>query len=163
MVHLPSVARRSVVIPHPTGTAVRPRARDTVRAYVALTKPRIIELLLVTTIPSMMLAANGWPGIRLVLATLLLVLLDRFETQRTDGGSLQRWDLSTWIGKSLKKLWIRTEGERTSGAGEHADLEVLWGKGFARWWELLAGARTLRGREVLELAVRPPERRSRAG
>ncbi len=33
----------------------------TVRDYVAITKPRIIELLLVTAIPSMILAARGWP------------------------------------------------------------------------------------------------------
>ena len=39
-------------------------------AYVALTKPRIIELLLITTVPAMVLAASGWPGTWLVLATL---------------------------------------------------------------------------------------------
>jgi protoheme IX farnesyltransferase len=31
------------------------------RAYLALTKPAIVELLLVTTVPTMMLAAGGWP------------------------------------------------------------------------------------------------------
>ncbi len=40
------------------------------RAYLALTKPRIIELLLVTTAPVMILAANGIPNPWLVLATL---------------------------------------------------------------------------------------------
>ncbi|MGI9648659.1 MAG: heme o synthase [Acidimicrobiia bacterium] len=40
-------------------------------AYVALTKPRIIELLLVTTVPAMILAERGWPGTWLVLATLV--------------------------------------------------------------------------------------------
>jgi protoheme IX farnesyltransferase len=40
-------------------------------AYVALTKPRIIELLLVTTVPAMMLAARGWPSWTLLLFTLL--------------------------------------------------------------------------------------------
>lgn len=43
---------------------------DSVRAYVALTKPRIIELLLVTTVPTMMLAARGMPPMRLLAATL---------------------------------------------------------------------------------------------
>jgi protoheme IX farnesyltransferase len=43
----------------------------TVRAYVALTKPRIIELLLVTTAPVMFLAARGVPSLWLVLATLV--------------------------------------------------------------------------------------------
>ncbi len=42
-----------------------------VAAYVALTKPRIIELLLVTTVPTMILAADGMPDLGLVLATLL--------------------------------------------------------------------------------------------
>jgi heme o synthase len=46
-------------------------ARSTVAAYVALTKPRIIELLLVTTVPPMFLAAGGWPSGWLVVATLV--------------------------------------------------------------------------------------------
>jgi copper resistance protein B len=71
-----------------------------------------------------------------------LVLLDRLETQSTDDGTLQRWDLESWVGKSLTKVWIRTEGERLSGATQRAELELLWGKSFARWWELVAGARS---------------------
>ena len=51
--------------------APRPTWRDTVAAYVGLTKPRIIEQLLVTTVPAMMLAARGWPSTLLVLATLV--------------------------------------------------------------------------------------------
>ena len=42
-----------------------------IRSYVSLTKPRIIELLLVTTVPTMFLASNGWPDWYLVLATLI--------------------------------------------------------------------------------------------
>jgi heme o synthase len=42
-----------------------------VRTYVALTKPRIIELLLVTTVPAMFLAERGLPSLALVLATLV--------------------------------------------------------------------------------------------
>lgn len=55
-------------------TARAPAARSmllTLRALVALTKPRIIELLLITTVPVMMLAARGWPGTGLVAATIL--------------------------------------------------------------------------------------------
>jgi protoheme IX farnesyltransferase len=48
------------------GTEGAPRTRsDTVRAYIALTKPRIIELLLVTTVPAMVLATRAVPGIQL--------------------------------------------------------------------------------------------------
>jgi len=54
------------------GLGVGPSQLGTlVRAYLALTKPRIIELLLVTTVPAMMLAARGLPSIGLVSATLV--------------------------------------------------------------------------------------------
>lgn len=43
----------------------------TVKAYIALTKPRVMELLLVVTVPAMILAERGMPNIWLVLATLL--------------------------------------------------------------------------------------------
>ncbi len=43
----------------------------TLRAYVALTKPRIIELLLITTIPTMFLAAGGFPRPLLIVWTLV--------------------------------------------------------------------------------------------
>jgi protoheme IX farnesyltransferase len=50
----------------------RPAAlRSRIGAYVALTKPRIIELLLVTTVPAMMLAARGWPSWGLLISTLV--------------------------------------------------------------------------------------------
>ena len=52
-----------------TTASVRPRTR--VSAYVALTKPRIIELLLVTTVPTMIVAARGLPPAWLVLVTLV--------------------------------------------------------------------------------------------
>ena len=45
--------------------------RTTVAGYVALTKPRIIELLLVTTVPTMVVAQKGWPSLGLVVATLV--------------------------------------------------------------------------------------------
>jgi heme o synthase len=46
------------------------RIRDVAAAYVGLTKPRIIELLLVTTVPAMFLAAGGVPPLPLVLLTM---------------------------------------------------------------------------------------------
>jgi protoheme IX farnesyltransferase len=82
LVALVSVAyleNRSVVAVEPAGGSGDPatggrsdtepaggRTRtDTVRAYIALTKPRIIELLLVTTVPAMVLATREVPGIQM--------------------------------------------------------------------------------------------------
>jgi protoheme IX farnesyltransferase len=50
---------------------VSPSLRDVVKAYVGLTKPRIIELLLITTVPVMFLAAGGVPGLGVVAWTLI--------------------------------------------------------------------------------------------
>ena len=44
---------------------------NSLRAYVALTKPRIVELLLLTTVPVMFLAEQGVPSVGLVIATVL--------------------------------------------------------------------------------------------
>jgi protoheme IX farnesyltransferase len=53
-------------------TPLRPAsALSTLRAYLALTKPRVIELLLVTTVPVMVLAERGLPNLWLVLATVV--------------------------------------------------------------------------------------------
>jgi protoheme IX farnesyltransferase len=49
--------------------ARRRRALSAAKAYVALTKPRIIELLLVTTVPAMVLAAAGAPPLATLLVT----------------------------------------------------------------------------------------------
>ncbi|MGH9228260.1 MAG: heme o synthase [Acidimicrobiales bacterium] len=51
--------------------AVSRRLLDIVGDYVALTKPRIIELLLVTTVPTMIVAERGLPSLWLVAATVL--------------------------------------------------------------------------------------------
>jgi heme o synthase len=45
--------------------------REKLAAYVALTKPRIIELLLVTTVPAMIVAERGMPPVGLILVTLI--------------------------------------------------------------------------------------------
>jgi protoheme IX farnesyltransferase len=49
----------------------RPRWQDVLGAYVGLTKPRVIELLLLTTVPVMFFAARGVPELGLVVATVV--------------------------------------------------------------------------------------------
>ena len=70
------------------------------RAYVKLTKPRIIELLLVTTVPAMVIAADGWPGTWLVVATLI-------------GGSLAAASANTfnnYLDRDIDEMMGRTRG-----------------------------------------------------
>ena len=73
-------------------------ARATVAAYVSLTKPKLVELLLVTTLPAMMLADGGWPGTGLVVATLV-------------GGMLAAGAANTincWYDRDIDRLMSRT-------------------------------------------------------
>ncbi|MDH3499537.1 MAG: heme o synthase [Acidimicrobiia bacterium] len=63
------MADRGVTISDPNSPATGTQAKF--GAYLALTKPRIIELLLITTVPAMVLAARGWPGTWLLAATLI--------------------------------------------------------------------------------------------
>jgi len=76
LVTLATVARRPAARADELGPeAVRGNGhgtlRDTVTAYVRLTKPRIVVLLLITTVPAMVLAERGLPSPWLVLATLV--------------------------------------------------------------------------------------------
>jgi protoheme IX farnesyltransferase len=52
-------------------TTMRPPLRTRIGGYVALTKPRIIELLLVTTVPTMVVAEQGVPSVWLMVATVV--------------------------------------------------------------------------------------------
>ena len=86
----------SGVAPDPTRLA---HVRAVVLTYIALTKPRIIELLLVTTVPTMVLAARGLPPLSLVAVTLV-------------GGSLAAASanaLNCWYDRDIDVLMHRTE------------------------------------------------------
>jgi heme o synthase len=61
-------AGQEVAVDRTFGT---PDKRALVAAYFALTKPRIIELLLITTVPPMVVAAHGWPPLWVTVATLI--------------------------------------------------------------------------------------------
>jgi protoheme IX farnesyltransferase len=55
----------------PPSVGVPRRRGNVLAAYYQLTKPRIVLLLLITTVPSMILAARGFPSVWLILATLI--------------------------------------------------------------------------------------------
>ena len=65
MASIEESAARTAVPPTSVGLAA------TLSAYIAITKPRIIELLLVTTVPTMILAADGWPPLGVAIAVLV--------------------------------------------------------------------------------------------
>ena len=65
------VSHRGAAATPPVQRGLLARASDTVRAYLGLTKTRIIEQLLVVTVPAMILAQRVIPSVWLILATLV--------------------------------------------------------------------------------------------
>jgi len=74
--------------------------RQRVAGYVALTKPRIIELLLITTVPTQIVAARGMPGFWLMFNTVL-------------GGTLAAGGanaMNMYVDRDIDKVMKRTQG-----------------------------------------------------
>ncbi|WPC06441.1 copper resistance protein B [Pseudomonas benzenivorans] len=69
------------------------------------------------------------------------LLFDQLEYQNADEGSVLSWDASAWVGGDIDRLWLRSEGERTNGMTEEAELQALWGHAIGPWWELVGGLR----------------------
>ncbi|WP_455435368.1 copper resistance protein B [Xanthomonas sp. WHRI 7945] len=69
------------------------------------------------------------------------LLFDRLEGWDADHGSGQAWEASAWYGGDIDRLWLRSEGERSGGRTEAADLEALYGHAVSPWWDLLVGVK----------------------
>lgn len=68
------------------------------------------------------------------------VLFDRLEWQSADGGRVSL-DGRAWVGGDLSRLWVRFEGDGDDrGVGE-GQTQLLYGRHFARWWDVVAGIR----------------------
>ena len=89
--------------------------RSRAAAFVALTKPRIIELLLVSTVPAMVVAARGLPSLWLMIATVA-------------GGTLSAGGanaLNMYVDRDIDGEMDRT-ANRPLVTGEIAPREALW-------------------------------------
>ena len=101
-------------VPAPPALPSWRRGAGLARSYFLLTKPRVIELLLVTTVPAMVLAAGELPSITLMLAVLL-------------GGALAAGGANTincWIERDRDQIMRRTHS-RPLPAGEIAPRDAF--------------------------------------
>jgi protoheme IX farnesyltransferase len=97
--------------------------RRKLKAYVSLTKPRVVELLLVTTVPTMILAQNGIPNLWLVLAT----VIGGYMSAGSAGA------FNCYIDRDIDRVMKRTS-KRPLVTGELSDREALvfaWALGVA--------------------------------
>lgn len=96
----------------------------------------IIALLFFLIIPSLAFSGgmNDDP-----LLTMLVV--DQLEIRNNDGRDPLVWDAEGWIGKDLHKLWIKTEGEYVDSRVEEVELQALYSRAVAPFWDIQLGWR----------------------
>jgi heme o synthase len=104
-----------------TTTRVARDVNGAVLAYVRLTKPRIVGLLVVTTIPAMMLAEQGMPSLWLVLATVL-------------GGSIVAGGanaMNMYFDRDIDELMLRTRDRPVPSGQVEPEKAALFGLALA--------------------------------
>ncbi|HDK37513.1 MAG TPA: copper resistance protein B [Thiolapillus brandeum] len=72
---------------------------------------------------------------------LFMLKVDKLELRDTDEGTAVVWDAQAWAGRDLNKLWIKTEGESGEEGTEEGNVEVLYSRAIAPFWDLQAGWR----------------------
>lgn len=70
------------------------------------------------------------------------LLFDQLEYRRSGGGNPVGWDLLGWVGGDFTRLWIKGQGARpTVGGGGEFEVQMLYGRLIAPYWDLQVGAR----------------------
>ncbi|MDY4300104.1 copper resistance protein B [Pseudomonas salmasensis] len=69
-----------------------------------------------------------------------MLLINQLEWQGGDGNA-QSWDIKGWVGGDIDRLWLRSEGERSAGRTESAEVQALWGHAIGPWWDVVGGVR----------------------
>lgn len=69
------------------------------------------------------------------------VFIDRLEWLAEEEGSAAVWDVESWAGYDLNKIWIKTDGELHDGDIEEAQIQLLYGRAIAPYWDAQVGWR----------------------
>ncbi len=121
----------------------RPQWLITVRNYVSLTKPGIIALLLVTTVPAMMVASRGWPNTWLVVATLV-------------GGTLSAGAANTincWYDRDIDTIMRRTRNRPLVTGAIYPAQALTFGIGLGAFAFLFLAVTTTVAAAILSLGA----------
>jgi len=69
-------------------------------------------------------------------------MFNQMELRNTDDGNPFVFAGQFWFGRDLNKLWIKTEFERNSGDIEEAEIQALYSKAIAPYWDVQMGIRS---------------------
>jgi len=90
---------------------------------------------------TLMVTGNAHGGGMIDDPLLAMVLVDQLELRATDGETPLVWDAEAWVGKDLNKLWLKTDGEYVDGQLEDMELQALYSRAIATYWDLQVGWR----------------------
>lgn len=69
------------------------------------------------------------------------VMIDKLEIRGTDGSNPLVLEADAWVGYDLNKFWFKTEVERVNGETEEAEVQFLYSRAIAPFWDLQVGWR----------------------
>jgi len=69
------------------------------------------------------------------------LMIGQFETRQTGGSDPAVLEAQGWIGKDLNKFWFKTDVERVGGVTEEAEIQALYSRAIAPYWDIQAGWR----------------------
>lgn len=99
----------------------------------------------ITTLPNLS-EREGWPEPVADRTRFSFLLFDNLEYHRGSAPGALRWDVLSWYGGDVHRVWLKTEGtgDFREGAEREADAQVLYGKLLSPFFDLQMGMRVAR-------------------
>jgi copper resistance protein B len=112
------------------------------RKNVALKKALTTKFtLLALMLPAVPLSANEHAHDHGDDPILTRLIVDQLEIRDDEGNEPVALEAQAWIGKDLNKLWLKTDVERRDGKTEEAEVQALYSRAIAPFWDIQMGVR----------------------
>ena len=69
------------------------------------------------------------------------VMFNQLEWRDIDNENSTVIDAQAWVGKDLDKFWLKADVEKQNGETEDAELQALYSRAIAPYWDLQLGVR----------------------
>ncbi|WP_373079464.1 copper resistance protein B [Zhongshania sp.] len=108
-----------------------------------ITRPSIVSLTLLNLSMGMSNTSFAHEAADPLISMVSINQLEQRLNTDTESNNLNinSWDADIWLGKDLNKLWLKTEGEFVDGSREESEVQVLYSRAIAPYWDLQTGWR----------------------
>ncbi|MFT6220984.1 MAG: copper resistance protein B [Candidatus Endobugula sp.] len=114
-------------------TLINQYIKDSMKKPSTLFTSGLLAAALITSGQSVFAGAKDDP-------LLFMVTIDQLETRSGDEDP-DVLEAQAWLGYDLNKLWLKTEVERVGGTNEKAELQLLYGRAVAPFWDFQIGVK----------------------